>query len=653
MSGINVAQAEQSRKLEPHYILCGNDKRPASALGWDSRNWQNNPASPEQAARWHREGNRVGIIPASVGALVIDVDKCPAGKSIADFSALLSFEHRFTESENHNGGHIILRWDGIAQGNSKWQWHNYSGEIRHANGYAIIWNSETWHSAVHMIEGAVSSLPMLNKRKPTLVARKADWANGNRNNTLNRLAFAAAQRSASEDVFDALRKKALEAGLGYGEIEATMASARRAGMSQVPPSTAGEQAEPRIGQANYIFVGDYIKQRGIELRYNEVAQCIEWYADGKLEHNNDHFEGWLRERIEIDCAVQTARGTRPMRIGDSKWSTIMNALLKSRAYNPYLKMLASLPPSAGQNLLETALLDENTFAADDTPLNREWLKILMVGMVMRIYKPGAHFRFMPVLQGQQNIGKSTFVRELALDPSWVSENIDLGRPAKEQDESMRGRVIAECSELSGMRRADIEKLKASITNRSYTGRLPYAKAPVQIMRTCVIVGTTNSDTPLPNDSENTRFIVLKCKKRWDGIAEWMARNRAQLWAEAKELYESGYRPYLSEELESAQALANNELADRDESVSARLMEYLRNRERRSDIELSGLLIADFLDHIAEAHSGLGKVHEKTVARALQSPDFSFSRKRKQVGGRRKYRWYPPAGFYDSQGDIPF
>ena len=587
MGKSSIEQSSYPGKWQPHYILCDPDKRPINALGWDSKGWQHNPASPEQARQWHSEGGLVGVIPASLGILVVDVDKCPEGKSIADLSAMLDFPHEYTKSQNHDGGHILVRWDGEPRSNDKWEWQGYSGDTRHAKGYAIMWDRRDWKAADKL--EPIRELPMLNARtKP-----------------------AAAQNK--------------------------------------PVEGAGDNKFMHIGQPSYIFVERYIEKLGIELLYNEVAQRIEWYCGDELERYNDHFESWLRERIEMDCGVPNAKGeTRRMRLSDSKWATILKALLSERGYNPHIDWVESLPePAPDTNLLETALLDSDTFAADDTPLNREWLKLLMVGMYMRIVQPGAHYRYMPILRGEQNIGKSTFLRLLVPYPEWFSETLELNASVKEQEEGLRGKLLTECSELSGMRRAAIEKLKSTITRTQYSGRLPYGKSPVDIPRAGIIAGTTNADMPLPQDGGNTRFVVLHCNRRWVDIAGWMAVNRDQLWAEAKALYESGYRPYLDPALEVEQSIVNADLAYRNESLEARLMDFILSDERRYAIEKDGLAIAEFLEYATFNKLGLGRLHNNAVADALRAAPFRFDSRQMSVNGRRGRRWLAPDGWFES------
>jgi len=657
MYGNSIAQGGEH--VKPHYILCGPDKRPISTLGWNAKSWQNNPASQAQAIKHWQDGGLVGIIPASVGILVVDVDGCPEGKTIVDLLKEVPFRYEAVASKNHNGGHILVRWDGKPQGNRKWQWQGYSGEIRHAKGYAIIWNRQSWADAARL--QPITSIAQFERSKVIYTTNevlamakqqtrndKADWSPGARNDTLNKLAFKAALRDAGEVEFNELRERALAAGLGYGEIDATIASAR----------AAAQRNQVSKGDKSAEFVGKYIDDMDITLAWNEVTHRIEWRDEGTLQVNNDQFEGWLRNKIRSECHTLNASGKpRPLKFSESEWAVVMNAMLAERHYNPYREWIDSLPqPDLDINLLETALLDESTFAADDTPLNREWLKLVMVGMVMRIYDQGAHFRYMPILTGEQNVGKSTFLRELVPFPGWASETLELHASVKEQEEGLRGKLLTECSELSGMRRADIEKLKAMITRTRYTGRLPYAKSPVDIPRTGIIIGTTNSDTPLPHDSSNTRFIVMHCNKRWTDIAGWMRRNRDQLWAEARALYIAGYRPYLTDALEVAQANANAELTDRDEGVETRLMDYILNEEHRFAIEKDGLLVADFLDYIEVEHRGLGKVYAKTVTRALQAYPFGFTKHRRRVKGKKERRWCAPDGWFrdkPTQDDMPF
>ena len=60
---------------------------------------------------------------------------------------------------------------------------------------------------------------------------------------------------------------------------------------------------------------------------------------------------------------------------------------------------------------------------------------------------------------------------------------------------LRGRWIVEASELYGMKKADVEHLKAMLSRRVDRARMAWGRLPIEAPRQCIIIGTTNkSDT---------------------------------------------------------------------------------------------------------------------------------------------------------------
>ena len=112
-------------------------------------------------------------------------------------------------------------------------------------------------------------------------------------------------------------------------------------------------------------------------------------------------------------------------------------------------------------------------------------------------------------------------------------------------ESLRGRWIIEAAELSGMRRADIEHLKAFLSRQVDRARLAYGRIVSEVPRQCVIVGTTNSLEYLRDTTGNRRFWPVRCQ-RFNITA--LRRDRDQLWAEAAAREARGASIRLNQEL---------------------------------------------------------------------------------------------------------
>lgn len=160
---------------------------------------------------------------------------------------------------------------------------------------------------------------------------------------------------------------------------------------------------------------------------------------------------------------------------------------------------------------------------------RKWF----VSTVARALEPGCKCDTVLVLTGFQGRLKSTFFNDLGGE--WFTdEGISPGD--KDSKMVMRRHWIIEWGELAAAQRArDLETLKQFITQRVDRFRPPYGRDLVEAPRHCVIVGTTNRDEFLTDETGNRRWWPVPVK-RID--MAWIRENREQLFAEAVALFKA-------------------------------------------------------------------------------------------------------------------
>src|SRR5262249_43668628 len=127
---------------------------------------------------------------------------------------------------------------------------------------------------------------------------------------------------------------------------------------------------------------------------------------------------------------------------------------------------------------------------------------------------------------------------------------------KDAFQVIRRAWILEWGELESLRRArDAEAVKAFITSRFDTYRPSHEPRVIDVPRSCVIVGTTNHDEFLTDETGSRRFWPLRVGRI---ELELLEQQRDQLWAEALTLFRRGEPWWLNEEasaqLEAASAL---------------------------------------------------------------------------------------------------
>ena len=188
--------------------------------------------------------------------------------------------------------------------------------------------------------------------------------------------------------------------------------------------------------------------------------------------------------------------------------------------------------------------------AEDTELVHSMGAIVLIAAVRRICKPGTKFDTMLILEGNQGSGKSTALKLLAVNEDWFTDNFSLKQNSKDLLEQTGGKFIIEVPELSGMGRADIDHIKATLSRDRDTARKAYDRLPSEVKRQFIVIATTNVNNErraayLKDHTGNRRFWpVLTDKIDLRGLK----RDRDQLWAEAVQRERDGESLVLSQEL---------------------------------------------------------------------------------------------------------
>lgn len=228
-----------------------------------------------------------------------------------------------------------------------------------------------------------------------------------------------------------------------------------------------------------------------------------------------------------------------------------------RKFHPIRDYLNGLPEWDKVPRLDTLLVDY--FGADDNEYVRAVTRKTLVAAVARVFHPGCKFDSVLVINGDQGIGKSTFYSKLA--GKWFSDSLKMtDMKDKAAAEQLQGFWILELGEMAGMKKADIETVKAFITRTDDQYRPAYGKTVESHPRQCIIVGSTNSETGYLRDiTGNRRFWPVKVsgKGKYSPI-EMSQETVDQIWAEAMIRFKEGEKLYLSGDLAK---MANEEQSE--------------------------------------------------------------------------------------------
>ena len=160
----------------------------------------------------------------------------------------------------------------------------------------------------------------------------------------------------------------------------------------------------------------------------------------------------------------------------------------------------------GMKRLDTWVIDY--LGCEDTPLNRAIGRVVLIAACRRARKPGCKFDNIIVLEGIEGINKSTAIRVLAGDENFSDQSI-IGANDKEVQEQLDGIWMHENADLAGMRRADVEHVKAFASRQVDRARPAYARVREDRPRRSIEWGTTNNDQYLLSQTGNRRIWPLK------------------------------------------------------------------------------------------------------------------------------------------------
>lgn len=200
-------------------------------------------------------------------------------------------------------------------------------------------------------------------------------------------------------------------------------------------------------------------------------------------------------------------------------------------------------------------------AGADDALANLFVKRFLIQAAARAFDPGCKADCMLVFEGAQGKKKSTALQLLFGGRQYYSEN-RISFSDKDGMHSIATIWCQEIAELDALKRSEVTEIKAFLSKREDRYRPPYARELVEVPRRCVFTGTTNDDVWNDDSTGGRRFwpVQLKGKIRLDLIA----RDREQLWAEARERYRGGEQYWFDEdepetvEAREAQAARTNE-----------------------------------------------------------------------------------------------
>lgn len=224
----------------------------------------------------------------------------------------------------------------------------------------------------------------------------------------------------------------------------------------------------------------------------------------------------------VGCRGMTAEGVQ----------RAMDAVAHEHVYDPWREAIERLPVWDSIERLDTLLRD--VCGAVDSEALMLTSRALFAAIVRRQLHPGATQGVIPVLIGDQGVGKSRhFVKALATALGCPAVPQIEFQDADKMSRAARISMIAELAEMSGHGKKDAEAVKLWATNNDDVYRDLYARDSTSHPRRFVLIGTANKHELNNDETGNRRFMPVMVTQAID--PNWVI-ELPQILAEARDRF---------------------------------------------------------------------------------------------------------------------
>ena len=325
---------------------------------------------------------------------------------------------------------------------------------------------------------------------------------------------------------------------------------------------------------NFEIVMDKDSRFAGKIRLNEFAQQPYLYGSVPWENENNcrawssHDDSALFSLIQADYGLKSRQDFA---------DALKNVSMRNK-FHPVRELLDSLTWDGKEHI--RSLLPEY-LGAEDSDYTYQVMRLWMLGAVSRVYKPGSKFDYTIILQGSQGIGKSTFLKLMALDDLWFNDSLD-SLDSDKAVQSLTGSWIIELAELKSLARTagGVESVKRFLTATQDKYRIPYERRADTFYRQCVFAGTTNKDDFLQDETGNRRFLIIHTgftKTSKSLFTPEVMDDIKQAWAEAVHIWKNEDPELILPENCMQQAKELQEANMADDGKRGIILDYLEGK----------------------------------------------------------------------------
>mgnify|MGYP001176342603 CR=1 FL=1 len=395
----------------------------------------------------------------------------------------------------------------------------------------------------------------------------------------------------------------------------------QANVAAVSQVLSGLEIEPSGEKLKKIEVPELLEglRKGAQkLKYNIFTQQIE-IEDKVLEGIERYYLKLAQhgckvsKEVAIDCVVEVARENQYDPVHD---------------YLQHCSITAD--PTYIDRLASTYLIPKDK-AKEEPTLYDKMLKCTLIAAVARVFEPGCKHDNACVLMGEQGARKSSFWK--ALGGHFFSDAL---RDCTSKDDLMilhRSWIMewAELDHITNKRHAGL--VKAFLSQSTDMFRVPYAKATEVFPRRGIIVGSTNTDEFLLDETGNRRFWVIPVAMTHDEPidVDALMKEVDGIWASAVHAYQNN-EPYALSISDERQVNLENSKYTMGHPWKGPIESWLNIPQNRLKDVYIELLLSEAINKPLERQT---RGDQTAVGNVLKSLGYVKGEKKSINGGRKQ------------------
>lgn len=239
-------------------------------------------------------------------------------------------------------------------------------------------------------------------------------------------------------------------------------------------------------------------------KYNVVSHDIDIFLQGQLLEDKSSAKGLIFSMAQKhDCTMKAP-----------EISMFINSVAMENKYNPWqeyvMECVAKYEDAEGlkeyktvKSLFESLILRNHYDKDFAFLLFEKFLMHFIASFELQDYGCNGVF----VLQGAQNGGKTSFFRALVPD-GFFKEGMSVNPESDDSVRKILKYMLVELGEIEGTLKADVNKLKNFITEKTFAFRKQYSDFIEENKRYTVLCGTCNSEEFLKDETGDRRYWVI-------------------------------------------------------------------------------------------------------------------------------------------------